>query len=276
MRFAPSLPETQASVLAAVRARADDAVAQPALALLAWARGPSTAHRLQIYRNNFSENLIAALGAVYPVVAQLVGDEYFRQVARLCIARHPPRSGQLHPFGRELPSLLRELSSAGELPYLTDVAELEWAWHEVYHEADTPPLDAALLQEVPPEQQMNLGLQLAAAARLVSSPYPVLRIWQAHQRESDATFTISLDDGGVDVLVLRRELEIEFVLLAAAEGQWLRELQRGATLAQATQMALDAEPSFDLLAILARHLALGTFAALSFAARPLAAQESAA
>src|SRR5512138_2938316 len=168
MRFAPSLHETQGRVLHALRERADGAATKGVLELLAWSRGPSTAHRLQIYRNNFSESLIAALGAVYPVVTQLVGEDYFRQVARLCIAQYPPRSGHLHPFGRELPSVLRAIPSAAELPYLADVAELEWAWHEVYHEADTAPLDPALLQEVPAEQQMNLGLELAPAARLVS------------------------------------------------------------------------------------------------------------
>jgi hypothetical protein len=275
MRPAPSLRETQAHVMAALRERGDGAAAPNALALLAWSRGPSTAHRLQVYRNNLGESLIAALGAVYPVVSQLVGEEYFRQLARLCIARHPLRAGHLHTFGGELPALLRELPSAAELPYLADVAALEWAWHEVYHEADTAPLDPAQLCDVPPAQQMNLGLELAAAARLVSSPYPVLRIWQAHQPDADTAFEISLDEGGVDLLVLRRGLEIEFVLLAAAEAQWLRELQRGATLAHATQSALDAQPSFDLPATLGRHLALGSFAALSFAALPLSTHEAA-
>ena len=275
MSLDPSLPDTQARVFAALRERAAGAAAQGALELLAWSRGPSTAHRLQIYRNNFSESLVAALSAVYPVVAQLVGEDYFRQLARTHIAQQPLRSGHLHPFGRELPALLREVPSAAALPYLADVAELEWAWHEVYHEADTTPLDPALLQEVPPQQQMNLGLQLAAAARLVSSPYPILRIWQAHQGEPDRAFEIALDEGGVDLLALRRELEIEFVLLGAAEVVWLRELHRGATLAQATVAALDVQSGFDLPATLGRHLALGTFAALSFAALPLVAEEGA-
>jgi hypothetical protein len=273
MRFIASLPDTQGRVLDALRERADGAATPAALELLTWSRGPSTTHRLQIYRNNLAESLIAALAAVYPVVTQLVGEDYFRQLARLHIARHPMRSGHLHPFGRELPALLREVPSAAELPYLADVAALEWAWHEVYHEADTLPLDPALLQEVPPKQQMNLGLQLAAAARLVSSPYPILRIWHAHQGEGDPAFEIALDEGGVDLLVLRRELEIEFVLLDAAEALWLRELQRGVPLALATQAALDTRLSFDLAATLGRHLALGTFAALSFATLPLSTQE---
>lgn len=271
MNFVPALPEIQHRMLDALRGRADGADHGAALALLKGSRGPSAAHRLQIYRSNLFESLADALGAVFPVVAQLVGDGYFRQLARLCIARHPLRAGNLHGFGGELPALLRELPSAAELPYLADVAALEWAWHEVYHEAEAAPLDATLLNDVPAAQQMDLGLQLAPAARLVCSPYPVLRIWQAHQGPWDPAFELSHDEGAVRLLVLRRALEIEFVLLGDAEAHWLSQLALGHTLAQATLAALQREPAFDLAATLGRHLALGSFTAISFAALPLAA-----
>ena len=135
------------------------------------------------------------------------------------------------------------------------------------------PVQPAQLREVPVTQQMDLGLQLVPAARLVASPYPILRIWQAHQRDADAgpgDFAISLDEGGVRLLVLRRALEIEFVLLGEAEDRWLRELAAGSALAAATVAALERDPAFDLAATLGRHLALDSFAALSFADLALA------
>ena len=272
----PCVPDasTAAAGAAASGAAAGVADATPsataidaALALLKHdGRGPSPAQRLQIYRHNLFESLAGALAAVYPVLAQLVGEDYFRQLARRFIAEHPLRTGNLHGFGRELPQLLRELPSAAALPYLADVAALEWAWHEVYHEADATPLDAARLAQVPAAQQLALGLQLAPAARLVVSPYPVLRIWQAHQAdagEGDAALQqLSLDAGGVQLLVLRRRLEIEFVLLGNGETHWLAALSAGHTLAQATVAALGVEPAFDLAATLGRHLVLGSFGAL--------------
>jgi hypothetical protein len=270
MRTSPALRDVQQRVLGALlpqlaNSSANPTLADPALALLKSTRGPSTAQRLQIYRHNLFESLAGALGAVYPVLAQLVGDEYFRQLARRFIAEHPLRTGNLHGFGRELAQLLRELPSAAELPYLADVAGLEWAWHEVYHEADAAPLDPAQLAEVPAAQQLGLGLQLVSAARIVESPYPVLRIWQAHQPDADPALPLSLDDGGVRLLVLRRQLEIEFVLLGDAESRWLAMLAGGGTLAEATIAALGRDPAFDLAATLGRHLALGSFGALSFA-----------
>jgi len=240
-----------------------------------FAPSPSGDAGVEIYRRGALANLSGALAATYPVVLRLVGESFFGEAARQHALAHPSTSGNLDDYGAGFADFLAAYPHARELPYLADVAELEWAWHEVYHEADTVSLDPALLQQVPPAQQMHLGLQLAPAARLVSSAYPILRIWQAHQGEADAALAISLDDGGVDLLVLRRELEIEFVLLGAAEVLWLRELRRGATLVHATQVALDAQPAFDLPATLGRHLALGSFTALSFAALPLADEESA-
>ena len=272
-----ALSDTQHRVLGALLgASSTDA----ALSLLQRSSGLGAIRRLQIYRNNLFESLTQALAAVYPVVAQLVGEAYFRQVARRFIADHPLASGNLHGFGRELPATLAALPSAAQLPYLADVAALEWAWHEVYHEAGCVPLQAAQLGEVPATQQMNLGLQLAPAARLVASPYPVLHIWQVHQEHDDAgagagEFAVSLDEGGVHLLVLRRALEIEFVLLDRAEDQWLRSLAAGSTLAEATLAAFEEEPAFDLAATLGRHLTLGSFAALSFAALPLAEPKTA-
>ena len=286
MSASPTLHDVQHRLLGALlpqmpdaSALAFDASIDAALALLKHdAHGPSAAQRLQIYRHNLFESLAGALAAVYPVLAQLVGEEYLRQLARRLIAAHPLRAGNLHGFGRELPALLRELPSAAALPYLADVATLEWAWHEVYHEADAAPLQPTRLAVVPAEQQLSLGLQLVPAARLVSSPYPVLRIWQAHQRDAiDAAAALqqlSLDEGGVQLLVLRRRLEIEFVLLSAGEAHWLAMLGDGRTLAEATIAALVVEASFDLAAALGRHLALGSFAALSFAAPPLTGEDA--
>ena len=267
-----ALSDTQRRVLGALF---DAGAAGAALPLLQRSGGLSAARRLQIYRNNLFESLTQALAAVYPVVAQLVGEAYFRQVARRFIADHPLGAGNLHGFGLELPAVLAMLPSAVDLPYLADVAALERAWHEVYHEAGCVPLQPAQLGEVPAAQQMNLGLQLAPAARLVASPYPVLRIWQVHQRHDNAEldgdhFAISLDEGGVRLLVLRRALEIEFVLLGEGEDRWLRALAAGSTLAEATLAALAHEPAFDLAAMLGRHLSLGSFAALSFGVLPLA------
>ena len=132
-----ALPELQRLFLAALLDRERSAALLP---LLRQGRAPGVAQRIQIYRNNLFESLSDALRAVFPALAQLVGEDFFRQLTRRFIRAHPLRQAQLHDFGRELPAWLASLPMAADWPYLPDLAALEWAWHEVYHEADAVPL----------------------------------------------------------------------------------------------------------------------------------------
>src|SRR5687768_16032631 len=103
--------------------------------------------RLQVYRNNVFISLRQALADVYPVVQRLVGEEFFNQLARRFVREHPSRSGNLHDFGREFAGFLATLPDLTELPYLPDVAALEWALHEVFHEAEARPFDFSTLSD---------------------------------------------------------------------------------------------------------------------------------
>jgi len=63
--------------------------------------GPAYPHysadtALEVYRNNYRGNLHDALAGAYPVIRQLVGDEFFRYMARKFIEQYPSRSGNLH------------------------------------------------------------------------------------------------------------------------------------------------------------------------------------
>jgi len=254
----PALSETQALVLGALLGRHDGAAVAPILRRNA--PGLPALRRLQIYRNNFNEGLGDALEAVYPVVARLVGDRYFRQLSRGFTAAHPLRAGSLHDFGREFSDHVAQQPELTGLPYLADVARLEWACHEVYHEADHEAFAPVRLTQVPPEDQLQLRLRLAPATRLIASRYPVLRIWTSNQPGAgEASTPISLDEGGVRVLIGRRDGEVEFRLLGVTEDLWLRALASGATLAGATAVALAHSADFDLGSVLTSHLSLGTF-----------------
>lgn len=248
----------------AAASAAASAVASAVASLLRRGSVPSAERRLQVYRNNLFENRIAALTAVYPVVARLVGADFFRSAARAYVQIFPFRCSDLHAFGERWPEFLREYVPAAGLPYVPDVAALEWAYHHAYHEEQLPALDPARLARVPAEEQAEVRLTIQPSASVVRSRYPIIRIWQANQPETfDQESVISLDQGGVNVLVVQQDLEIEFRLLDAAESRWLCALGDGGSLTDATAQALDCDGAFDLPAALARHLASGLFVELS-------------
>ena len=209
---------------------------------------------LDVYRNNVLGNYSSALRDVYPAIATLVGENFFDRVAREYALRYPSRSGDLHDFGETFGEFLRLWEPAAHLDYLHDVAKLEWAMHRVFHAADAEPLDLRALAGVPPESLCELRFELNPAARLIASTYPLLRIWQTSQPGAAADDTVSLDDGGDCLLVIRRNREIQIERLSAGEFAWLQALAANVSLAQAHERAIEMEPRLDLGACLRRHV----------------------
>ncbi len=220
-------------------------------------RFPAAQH-FQVYRNNLVESLTGALRAVYPVTEKLVGDGFFRYAAHEYLRAHRPRSGNLHDFGDAFADFLAGFVPAAELPYLPDVARLEWAWHLAFHAADAPAFDFARLGAVPAEQHETLRFVLHPSAHLLASEFPVVRIFEINQEGYDGDTHVDLAEGGVRALVIRRELTVYVEPLAAGEAALLSALAEEQPLGAAVQAALTAQADFDLTATLADHLRRGT------------------
>jgi hypothetical protein len=224
--------------------------AQLAFAGRVFGSGHSVSPREQIYRNNVFISLTGALADVYPVVQRLVGEKFFAQLARRYIRAHPSRSGNLHDFGRQLPGFITSLSNSIGLPYLADVAALEWACHEAFHGGEAAPLDFSRL--INPE---SAKAPLHPAARLVASRYPILAIWEANQAEEPGL--VDLDAGGDWLVVLRRDLQVEILRSTPGEFALLAALRDGMELGEACEAALAAEPALDLAAAMGRVVTHG-------------------
>ena len=256
----PGLRELQRDFAAALLARDAGGFSARVLA----DRLPAAA-RFQVYRNNVFITLTQALVDVYPVVARLVGEAFFNQVARAFIRSYPSRSGNLLDFGRELPPFLGGLLESGALPYLADVAALEWAYHEIFHAADAAPLDAERLAQVPEADLGRLRFSLHPATRLVASPYPIVTIWEANQAGADSGGEIDLDASADHVLVARRDLDRFLVRLSPGELAFLAELGAGQPLGAACDAAIAAQPDIDLGATMGRFVADRTLTAFHLA-----------
>lgn len=221
---------------------------------IAEAGGLNASARLDIYRNNSFGNWRGALQDVYPVVLALVGESFFNQAADLYSRRYPSRSGNLHDFGSEFAAFLADYSLAATLPYLPDVARLEWAIHRVFHAGESSTLDLARLAAVAPERLGALRFQLNPATALVSSPYPILDIWRISQPDASSNRTVDLAAGADKLLVIRRSGDIDIERLALGEFILLDALTGGCTLAEAMAQTLDAQPDFNLEAALQAHV----------------------
>ncbi len=207
--------------------------------------GNADEKRFAVYRNNVASSLIDCLAESYPAVQRLLGEDYFRETARVYAAQRLPRSPVMLEYGGGFPAFLEQFEPLADLPYLADVARIERAWLEAYHAAEAAPIDPATLAGVPADSAGDLCLTLHPSVRLVRSPFPALSIW--HMNIADAEVQpIDLEAGGEDVLVARPEAEVQVRALPAGGAVFLAALVNGETLCQAADRALRSYAEFNL------------------------------
>ncbi len=201
--------------------------------------------RFAVYRNNVMVSLMDALADAFPVVQELVGEEFFRAMAKRFVLTHPPRSRILAYYGREFPSFVDAFPAAASVPYLGDVARLEMLRILAYHAADAKVISpsevaAALADEA---GLSELRLQLHPSLAVLRSRHAVVSLWGAHQ----GLFDIATVDPtqAQTALVVRTGLDVNVVGIDIATGTFFEHLLRGFNLAQAAASASDI-PSFDL------------------------------
>jgi hypothetical protein len=219
--------------------------------------GLAPLQRLAIYRNNTQLGLTEALRDGYPVVNKLVGVDFFNHLARSYLRRHPPKAGCLLSFGSELADFIAEFQNAEGLPYLCDVARLEWCWHEAFHEADASALSSDVLATIDPSAYTKLGFTLHPSVRFLTSNFPILRIWQTNQENYQGDDHTNLDEGGCHLLIYRPDWDVLIMELCEADYHFLNLLDMKLTLNQAVEQVLIKAPHFNVQAILQQGMKNG-------------------
>jgi len=109
-------------------------------------RGDGPAGRnLAVYRATVSANYRAAMAATYPVVRLIVGGAFFDTAVDAYTAAFPSTGGDLNVYGGRFGDWLAAYPYAVHLPYLADVARLEWAIDEAARAADCEATPARVL-----------------------------------------------------------------------------------------------------------------------------------
>lgn len=241
----PSLTELQTRFAAAILDGDDGFLAAVAPG------GAAAAQRLEVYRNNARHSFRDALRAVYPVVELLVGAEFFAFAADRYRVAQPSRSGDIHRYGDRFGDFLAAFAPAAGLPYLPDMARLEWAMHEVFHAADTVPFGCGQLAGADPE---TFVFQLSPDCRLLHSAYPVDRLWEMHQPGAVWDEAFDPAGGGGGMLVRRAGYEVAVERPGAAGFAMLAALAAGAGLGAGYEAARRLDAGFDLGTFLLRYL----------------------
>lgn len=251
----PSLPELQAGFAAAIA----DARHAGGIASFFREPPPHLEARLAVYRGNVCGNWAKALANAYPITRKIVGAEFFEAMAREYARSHPSASGDLNRYGAHLARFVGAFPHTADLPYLPDVARMEWLSHLAWYARDPEPLDIAALGSVAESEYPSLRFRLAPACALLESEWPLGRIWEIHQDDYCGAFQIDLHSGPDRILVHRPCWRAEVLSLDAGDFAFLRSLSQGGCLGTALEAGAR-EPGFDPSAALGRWIGAGVVA----------------
>lgn len=235
----------------------------------ACAAGKSLVQRgLRAYQSHGPALAERALGAAYPVIAQLMGDENFAALARQFWRAQPPNCGDMAQWGDGLANFLAAAPQLADEPFVADVALIEWALHRASFAADSSAdlSSFGLLSAEPPAVP---SLWLSQGAWLLDSRFPVVSLIHAHQfpaedQKSALAHAAALMACGTGekALVWRDGFKPRLRHLGGAEHALIRALQSGQSLEAALTQAGDAqnkssEVAFDFAVWLAHSVKSG-------------------
>lgn len=237
----PSLAELQSAFSRALR--------DPAVPVPRGLRGGGrygAGRRFDVHRNNMVVSLVDALRSTFPAVHRLVGEDYFAAAARAYVEQQPPESPVLLHYGETFGEFLDALPSASGVPYLGDVARLEWARIGALHAADAEPASIDALAGIDRALLDAVTFALHPSLSVIRSRWPVMSLWAAcldpgHSGDVDMS-------ASEDVVVVRPELKVGVQAPPTGGAVFLAGLQRGAPLGAAAGHAMDAVADFDLAA----------------------------
>lgn len=223
--------------------------------------GDDAQRRLAVHRNTFIVSLVDALADAFPVSQALVGEPFFRAMARERVLADPPRSPVLIDYALGMPDFIAAFAPAASVPYLADVAQIEARRIQAHHAADAAPLPHAAYHALlaDPSRLHRTRVVLHPACTWFRSQHAACTLWQAHQGLAHPS-AAALEDVDAtraeDTLVARPGLEVAVQCLPPGALELLDALRDDLTLGRAFQRARLAVPLLDdgaLFAVLVTH-----------------------
>ncbi len=163
--------------------------------------------RWHIYETGLVARVSEAIENDFPALARVLGPGPLRSLTARYTRRFPPSSFDLGRVRDRLVAFLDDDELARDLPFLPDLAGLEWTLAEAFVAADEPSLTVEELLGLGPDVVAELPLSLRRGVAVVRSPWPIYDIWACRHKPA-AEIDVPLSGRPASVLVSRRGLEV--------------------------------------------------------------------
>ena len=195
-----------------------------------------------VHRNNVTVSLTNALEETFPVIRELIGHRIFHETALAFLRQNPPKSPVMMHYGSDLPEFLKVYPLTADIAYLPDIARLELALRESYHEADAATIEPAEVQAYVSKNPTGARLGLSPTVRLAQSAWPIFSIWRFNTVDDAPKPEMTAED----VLIVRSDLDVAPHLLPAGGLNFIKALSTGHSMEAAVNAATNDSEPFDL------------------------------
>src|SRR3989338_61557 len=177
----PSLIDIQRWMKSAIQPDGDKSGATRLAPFLNPQRGVPGKERISVYSSGYLARITEALEEIYEAVKFVLGQEAFMDLAEGYASHYRSHDYNLSRAGRHLPEYLLRSRFVEKLPFLPDLAELEWRISQSFHAFEAPPFDSSYLSRLSAEEWGSLRFSFQPSVSVVSSRWPVVDIWKARK-----------------------------------------------------------------------------------------------
>lgn len=187
--------------------------------------------RLRIYQHNISGAHVAALELIFPVCREILGERVLATLAREFTWQYPTVDPDLNHYGADFPIFLeKRVGSSAGLPYLHDLALLEYYWHKAFFESNDSPFDFSAFGRSSKHPE-SLVFSVSPSLALLFSAWPVHEIWRRH-RNGEAPREIGASNRPDRLVIARAGLKVEVNRISREDYALLEAIVQGHTLTQ--------------------------------------------
>lgn len=206
--------------------------------------------RFNVYRNNVFVSLMDALADIFPVTQTLVGEDFFRAMARIYIQQHPPKTPIISDYGDVFAHFVRHFKPAQNLPFLGDLAELECKLlaltnAQEYKTLEHEQISTAFNNVSDPAQ---LLLCLPPSTQIFASSFAIGSIYLAHKGRKNRPLADIKIETNEYLLLSKSHLYGELHIISEADATFIKRLMQAKTLGE----AIPDDDNFDLGTSLAK------------------------
>jgi hypothetical protein len=191
--------------------------------------GADAAERLAAHTHGYPARIRESLRETYPALAHILGDGDFAKLAERYLPHVPAGESNLNFIGSALPAFVAADPLARDLPFLPDLARLEWAVGECFHARLAGPFDAAACAAWTPADWSHARIDFQPGVALVRSRWP-LRALRDCRNVAREEVDVELVDRPENVLVHREDLDVVTRAVDDGEAAALALLLAGAPL----------------------------------------------